>query len=98
MQIILIDSIVYLLIGGLTAWLFFYLMRKDLLGGFTGGFIVGVIGAILGAFLLTDVISVLVEYLEEGLKVSNVNIIAAFLGAYGGVYVFNKINHDKQRD
>lgn len=97
MQIV-IDLLMYLLVGGLLAWLFYYYMRRELLGGFTGGLIVGVLGAILGAFLLNKIISAIIYHLQNGLLVSNVNIIAALLGSYVSVYIFNKINHDKRRD
>lgn len=95
---LVIDLSVYLLVGAVMAWLFYYSLRKALLGGFTGGLVVGVIGAILGAFLLSGIVSAVIKFLQDGLSFSTVNVIAALLGAYLSIYIFNKINHDRQRD
>ncbi|MDH5719680.1 MAG: hypothetical protein OEZ13_03570 [Spirochaetia bacterium] len=93
---IIIDVGVYLILGGILSWLFYSWKRKDLLGGFIGGLVVGIFGSILGALLLHRPLKYSIDFLQKGLG-SNVDILAAIFGGYIALYIFNKINHDKQR-
>ncbi len=93
---IVIDIIVYVAIGGLLSWFFYFLRKKDLLGGFIGGLIVGFLGAVLGGLALSLAVEWLIAILQKGAG-SNVNIIASLIGGYVALYIFNKINHDRTR-
>ncbi len=44
----LLAIVLYVALGALVSWLFYYLKRRDLLGGYIGGLVVGVIGALIG--------------------------------------------------
>src|SRR5688572_3805988 len=94
---VLLDIIIYILLSALLSWIFYYWKRKDLLGGFVGGVIVGLLGSILGAFLLSWGVQWLLDILQQGFYISNVNVVASLLGGYLALYIFNKINHDKIR-
>ena len=87
-------------LGALVSWIFYYIKRRDLFGGFIGGMVVGVVGALVGAFildkLLLDITKRVLDFLTGGGKL-DIDIIAGFLGAYLAVYVMNKLNHDKSR-
>lgn len=91
---IIIDIIIYLVLGAMLSWYFYYFKRKDLFGGFIGGAIVGLFGAILGNFL-SDYANFIIEKLQRGFN--NVNIITGLLGGFLALYLFNKINHDRIR-
>ena len=41
-------------LGALVSWIFYYLKRRDLFGGFIGGMVVGVIGALIGALIMAS--------------------------------------------
>ena len=85
-------------LGALVSWIFYYLKRRDLFGGFIGGMVVGVVGALIGAFiidkLLLDITVRVLKFLVYDLQIV---IIAGFLGAFCAVYIMNKLNHDKTR-
>jgi len=85
-------------IGALVSWIFYYLKKRDLFGGFVGGMVVGVIGALIGAFiidrLLLDITIKILRFLAID---AGVNIIAGFIGAYAALYIMNHLNHDKTR-
>ncbi len=89
---------IYLMIAGAVASIYYHLKRRDLFGGYIGGFVVAVIGALIGGFILDyfllDITKLVLSFLAEG---AGVNIIAGFLGAYGAVYLMNRLNHDKER-
>jgi len=95
---IVIDIIIYILIGTFTSWIFYYWKKKELIGGFIGGLIVGLIGSIiLGGFLLVQFIELVIDFLQKGGYISNVNIISSLIGGYIFLYFYNKISHDRQR-
>lgn len=94
----LIPSGIIILTGAVVSAIFFYLRKRDLFGGFIGGMIIAILGAVLGIYMdkfLLDYIIIALKFLVYRF---NVDIIAAFLGAYIAVYIMNKLNHDKRRD
>lgn len=93
----LIDFLIYIALGAIISWYFFYFRRLDLFGGFIGAAVVALIGAILGAFLLQGLLKTIIEWLQNGLHISNVNIIAALLGGVVSVMLLSKINNGRQR-
>ena len=82
--------------GAGLSWFFYYVRKKDLLGGFIGGLIVGIMGAILGS-LGGKVLKWAIDFLQNGMLFSHVNVISGLLGGYIALYIFNRINHDKNR-
>lgn len=92
-----IDFLVYIALGAIISWFFFFLRRLDLLGGFLGGTVVALIGAILGAFLLQKPLNIAIDALQDGLHISNVNIIAALVGGVVSVLLLSKINNGRKR-
>lgn len=93
----LIDFLVYTALAAVISWFFYYLRRFDLFGGFIGGAIVALIGAILGAFLLQGILKALVDALQNGLYISNVNLLAAILGGSVAVMLLSRINNGRRR-
>jgi uncharacterized membrane protein YeaQ/YmgE (transglycosylase-associated protein family) len=93
----IIDFLVYIALGAIISWFFFFLRRLDLLGGFLGGTVVALIGAILGAFLLQKPLSFVIDALQNGLGFSNVNVIAALIGGVVSVLLLSKINNGRKR-
>lgn len=93
----LIDFIIYVLIAAALSWFFYYLRRFDLLGGFTGGAVVALLGAILGTFLLQKPLNWVIDALQSGFYISNVNVIAALLGGSVAVILLTRANHGKKR-
>ena len=67
------------------------------MGGFVGGLVVSLIGSILGAFLVTGLLEKIISTLQTGFGIVNINIIAALIGGYFMLYIYNRINHDKKR-
>jgi uncharacterized membrane protein YeaQ/YmgE (transglycosylase-associated protein family) len=92
----LIDFMVYIALGAIISWFFYYLRRFDLFGGFLGGTVVALIGSILGAFLLQKPLNIMIDALQGGLG-SNVNIIAAVIGGVVSVLLLSKINNGRKR-
>lgn len=90
--------VIILGIGAIVSWIFYYIKKRDLFGGFVGGMVVGVLGALIGAFvldaLLLDITKKVLHFLVEE---AGVDIIAGFIGAYVAVYIMNRLNHDKAR-
>jgi len=93
----LIDFLVYLALAAAISWFFFFFRRLDLFGGFVGGAIVALIGSILGAFVFGRYLSEIIKFLQNGLNISNVNIIAALLGGTVSVIMLSKINNGRRR-
>jgi uncharacterized membrane protein YeaQ/YmgE (transglycosylase-associated protein family) len=85
-------------LGALVSWIFYYFKRRDLFGGFIGGMVVGVIGALIGAFVIDKLLlDITVRILKFLVYDAGVDIIAGFIGAFGALYIMNKLNHDKTR-
>lgn len=93
----LIDFLVYIGLGAAISWFFFYLRRLDLFGGFLGAAVVALIGSILGAFLLQKPLKFIIDGMQNGLGISNVNIIAALIGGVVSVLLLSKINNGRKR-
>jgi len=93
----IIDFLVYVALGTLISWFFYHLRRLDLFGGFLGAAVVALIGAILGAFLLQKPLNFIIDALQDGLHISNVNIIAALIGGAVSVILLSKINGGRKR-
>ncbi|HPS57810.1 MAG TPA: hypothetical protein PK514_06855 [Spirochaetota bacterium] len=91
-------TVIYLGTGACVAFIFYNLKKRDLFGGYIGGLVVGVIGALIGGYILDyifyDMMVLILDFLSRG---SGVNIIAGFLGAYGALYVMNRLNHNRSR-
>lgn len=93
----IVATLVYILIAAFLSWVFYSWKRRDLLGGFLGGMVVSFFGAILGGFVVSDTVNFIIDFLQRGFYVANVNVIAGLLGGYAAIYIFNKINHDRPR-
>lgn len=93
----IIDFLVYIALGAAISWFFFYLRRLDLFGGFLGAGAVALIGSILGAFVLQKPLNFIIDALQDGLHISNVNIIAALIGGSVSVMLLSKINGGRKR-
>lgn len=95
-------NILFLLgVSALLAWYFYYYRKKDLLGKFWGAMLVAAFGALIVFALLQDEIRGVIMWLMSpkigATQLSNVNLIAIFLGGYLGLYIMNRINHNKER-
>lgn len=88
----------YLGLGAIVAWIYYYLKRRDLLGGYIGGLVVGVIGALIGGFILDRLLlNITIKILSFLVYTTGVNIIAGFIGGYIALYIMNRLNHNKER-
>ena len=98
----LLDIIVCGLTGGLASYYYFQRKKRDLLGGFWGGAVIGMLGAVIITYfsgtwfiqLLTWLMSP--KDLGANIKI-RVNLLAAVIGAFLFVYILNRINHDRGR-
>jgi uncharacterized membrane protein YeaQ/YmgE (transglycosylase-associated protein family) len=90
--------LIFLALGALVAFIFYYMRRRDLFGGYIGGVVVGFIGAIIGGYVLDylfyNISVVVLEFLSRGI---GVNVIAGLIGAYAALYMMNRLNHDRER-
>lgn len=63
--------------------------------------LVAFVGALIVVALLQNIIRDLIMWLMSpkigSTQLSNVNLIAVFLGAFLALYVMNRINHNKER-
>ena len=92
---LVMNGLIYISLGAMLSWFFYSFRKKDLLGGFTGGLIVAFLGTTLGGFILRDIVIVVLNFLQNGL--GKVNVVAALIGGYLALHIYNKINHDKKR-
>ena len=89
---------IYLGLGAFVSWIFYFVKRRDLFGGYIGGMVVGVIGALVGGFILDKLLlDITIKALKFLVYDSGVNIIAGLLCGYLAVYIMNKLTHDKER-
>lgn len=90
--------LIFLAIGAIISFIFYFIRRRDLFGGYIGGLVIGFIGAIIGGYLLDylfyNITVAIMEFLSRGI---GVNVIAGFIGAYAAVAIMNRLNHDKER-
>ena len=90
--------IIYLGLGAIVSWIFYYAKKRDLFGGFIGGLVVGVIGALIGGFILDRLLlDIAIRVLRFLAIDAGVNIITGLIGAYVAVYIMNRLNHDRER-
>ena len=91
---ILISAAIYIAIAAIISWYYYSYKKKDLLGGFIGGLLVAFVSAVLGGELLNTIVRwIMRQMLDNGF----VNIVAALIGGLITMYIFNKINHDRNR-
>jgi uncharacterized membrane protein YeaQ/YmgE (transglycosylase-associated protein family) len=89
---------IYLALGAIVSWIFYYIKRKDLFGGYIGGLVVGVIGALIGGFILDKLfLEITIKVLNFLVYTTGVNIIAGLIGGYVAVYIMNRLGHNKER-
>ncbi len=89
---------IYLLLGILVSWIFYYIKKRDLFGGYIGGLVVGVIGALIGGFILDKIfLDISIKVLNFFVYETGVNIIAGLIGGYIAVYIMNRLGHNKER-
>jgi len=95
---VLLIIAIYLLIAAVVTSIFYHLKRRSLFAGYIGGFVIAIIGVVIGEYVLArffmEPAKVVLSFLVEG---TGVNIITGFLGAYGAVYLMNKLNNNKER-
>ncbi len=98
---IVFDFIFFLGATALVAWYYYYYLRKDLLGKFWGAMLVSAIGALIVFAIFQNPIREIVMWLMSpklgSTQLSNVNLIAIFLGGFVALYFMNRINHNKER-
>lgn len=89
---------IYLAIGAIVSWVFYFMKRRDLFGGYIGGFAVGIVGALIGGFILDKLfLDIAIKILSFLVYDTGVNIIAGLIGAYIAVYIMNRLGHNKER-
>jgi len=97
----IVDIIFFLGAKALVAWYYYYYLKKDLLGKFWGTMLVSSIGALIVFALLQNLIREVIMWLMSpkigSAQLSNVNLIAIFLGGFIALYLMNRINHNKER-
>ena len=85
---------IFLLVGALVSFIYYTIRRRDLFGGYIGGLAIGFIGALIGGLVLDNALLIAMDFLARDI---GVNVIAGFIGAYGAVYIMNRLGHDKIR-
>ena len=92
---LLLDIVIYFLLGLFLSWIFYYIKRKDLLGGFAGGLVIGMIGSVLGVLVLSDIVKKIIDIMQS--MIGNVDVLTGLLTGYLALFIYNKINHDRTR-
>ncbi|MCS7204989.1 MAG: hypothetical protein NZ853_04780 [Leptospiraceae bacterium] len=95
------EIIAYSIVSFIGAWYYFVYKRKALPGKLIGAWIIGFIGAVLITLLSGSWFIPLVNWLMspkfgESFFV-RVNLITAFIGAFGILWLYNYVNHDRER-
>jgi hypothetical protein len=97
----LVDIVFFVGASAIVAWYYYYYLKKDLLGGFWGAVLVSAVGALIVFALLQTFIRDIIMWLMSpkigSTQLSNVNLIAIFIGGFLALYVMNRINHNKER-
>ncbi len=96
-----IEFLFYMIIAYFSAWYFFIYKRKALPGKLLGSFVIAFIGGIIlsllsGSWFISFVNWLMTPKFGENFII-RVNLITAFLGAFGILWLYNYINHDKTR-
>ncbi|MBE7413142.1 MAG: hypothetical protein L6Q54_12075 [Leptospiraceae bacterium] len=98
---VLVDIIFLIAVSAVVAWYYYFYLKKDLLGKFLGTILVASVGALIVFAILQDALRNIIMWLISpkigSTQLSNVNLIAVFLGAYLALYIMNRINHDRNR-
>ncbi|GBF50145.1 hypothetical protein LPTSP4_16690 [Leptospira ryugenii] len=98
---ILVDILFFFLASAACAYYFYYYKRRDLLGKFWGSTLVAGIGALIVFATLQTYIRDIIMWLMSpkigSTQLSNVNLVAIFLGGFIALYIMNRINHNKER-
>ena len=85
-------GLIYFLIGFALALYYFFILRKQLLGGFWGALLVAVVGAFLGGiveYFFSDIIAKLSNILNA------VNIFPPVITALLLLWIFSKVNRSE---
>ena len=99
---ILVDIIFLVGASSLVSWYFYFYLKRDILGKYIGATIIATLGGLLFFTTLQEPIRYLVMWLlspkiGETKQLSNVNLIAIFLGAYLAMYTVSMINRNRKR-
>ena len=98
-----LDLLVYIIIGCIASWVYYFYKHKALIGGFWGGALIGTIGAIVITLLSTiyDWFTTFIIWLMipkiNGDFYFRVNLITAIIGGLLFVSILNRINHKRDR-
>jgi uncharacterized membrane protein YeaQ/YmgE (transglycosylase-associated protein family) len=96
-----LEILSYSLISFVIAWYFYVYKRKALPGRMIGSWIVGFIGAIIVTLFSSPWFIPLINWFMSPRIGDNfvirVNLITAFIGAFIFLWLFNYVNHDKER-
>jgi hypothetical protein len=97
----LVDIIFLVLASATVAWYFYFYLKKDLLGKYWGAMTVAILGSLIVFSTLQNFVRELIMWLMSpkigSTQLSNVNLIAIFIGGFCALYIMNLINHDKIR-
>ncbi|WCL50384.1 hypothetical protein [Leptospira sp. GIMC2001] len=97
----LVDIVFFLGASAVMAWYYYYFLKKDLLGKFWGAMLVAAVGSLIVFALfqtfIRDIIMWLMSPKIGSTQLSNVNLIAIFIGGFLALYIMNRINHNKER-
>ena len=90
-----VNVFIHILIGLVMSWLFYFYKKKYLLGGFFGGAIIALLGGVLGN-LFANYFKSVIDFLMNGMYISDLNFIATIFSAYLFLSIYNKLSHDKE--
>lgn len=99
---ILVDIVFLIGASSTVAWYFYFYLKRDILGKYLGATIIATMGGLLFFTTLQEPIRYAVMWLlspkiGQTKQLSNVNLVAIFLGAYFAMYTVSKINRNKTR-
>lgn len=97
----LLEILVYAIISFLSAWYFFVYKRKALPGKLIGSWIIAFIGAVFftllsGAWFIQVVNWLMSPKFGDDFFI-RVNLITAMIGAMTFLWIYNYVNHDRER-
>ena len=98
---ILIDIIFIVTVASVIAWYFYSKEKRYIIGNFIGAAIIAFTGSIIMYSLFQNIVRDVLMWLMSPkigtYQLSNVNLIAAFLGAYLAVYIVTQLDYKKKR-